>query len=136
MDALPNPDLTDIKLGGKIYQVPPIAWYYLKRIWPLLASKEANPDVTFEQMIDTAILIVATALLPQEPDATPDRIAQVLRFDEAQALLPAIANLLAKSGFGQQMMGEAKAASPSMGTLNGSSPNAAAEESAAVIGNA
>lgn len=132
MDALLDPEATKVVIGKQEYYVPPIPWYSLKRIWPFLSSKEGKPDQTFEEMIDTAITILSTAFLLSKPEFTPEEISKKLLFNEAQELLPAIAELLNKSGFGN--LGETMAASPSMGTLNGSSPNVQPEVSAVATG--
>lgn len=132
MDVLQDPESTKVIIGKQEYYVPPISWYALKRIWPFLSSKEGNPDKTFEDMIDTAIVIISTAFLLSKPEFTPEEISKKLLFNEAQDLLPIVAELLEKSGF--RNLGEAMAASPSTGTLNGSSPNAPPEEFAAATG--
>ena len=135
--ALHDPDDTLFEIGNEKIWVPPLVWYNLRRLEPFLREKRDKPDVENNEVIETALTILAEALVLSRPECDKEYLEKRIRGNQIVKLFQSHAELLAKSGFttgGEAAVGEGEAASPGTGTLNGSSPSAPQEISTEEIG--
>jgi hypothetical protein len=134
-----EPDGVIIKIGDPVeeIEVPHLVWYNLRRLEGFFSEKQSKPDESNYDLMNTAVTVIAEALVLIRPDCTKEYLEQKIYGDQAGDFYASYIKLLQKSGFnnlGEAIATSVAALTPGTGMSNGLSQNALPEASTAETG--
>lgn len=108
--------MAKVTIGGEEYQIPPLNFKGIKKVWPHVAKlievgEELAPEDSLK-VIDVTIIAIAAAFEREHPERTTDWIEEHLMADEIADLQFVLKDLLRDSGLikeGTPEVGEAMA---------------------------
>ena len=92
--------MAKVTIGGNDYEIQPLNFKALKKLWPHVATLSQNPTTIEESLtsVEVAIIVIAADFERDQPEKTVDWIEENLKATEVSGLQTTIVDVMVESG--------------------------------------